>query len=230
MIPLTATTGALYIEAEDFDFDRGKYVTDQPIGVTGPYKGGAYQGKGATNRIDYFEVNNANDQNVYRAPTGVEAGKRGTTAAPATDGLARAGFNVEINHIVGWNDAGDWYNYTRQIPQNDYYVIGRLSSGEPNNPIKAQLDQVTAGVGTTNQTLKKLGTFNANTTANWDTFTFITLRDDAGNVIGKGTAAHAAAVVGDTVGDPVNDTAGPSLHVLVKLLSTITLVLAPLFI
>ncbi|MEW6239128.1 MAG: sodium-translocating pyrophosphatase [Candidatus Omnitrophota bacterium] len=40
---------------------------------------------------------------------------------------------------------------------------------------------------------------------------------------------HGAAVVGDTVGDPFKDTAGPSLHVLVKLLSTITLVLAPLF-
>jgi K(+)-stimulated pyrophosphate-energized sodium pump len=56
------------------------------------------------------------------------------------------------------------------------------------------------------------------------------LVDDKGNVLGKGTPAHAAAVVGDTVGDPFKDTAGPSLHVLVKLLATITLVLAPLFI
>jgi K(+)-stimulated pyrophosphate-energized sodium pump len=56
------------------------------------------------------------------------------------------------------------------------------------------------------------------------------LTDDKGNVIGKKTDAHAAAVVGDTVGDPFKDTAGPSLHVLVKLLATITLVLAPLFI
>jgi Na+/H+-translocating membrane pyrophosphatase len=39
-----------------------------------------------------------------------------------------------------------------------------------------------------------------------------------------------AADVGDTVGDPFKDTAGPSLHVLVKLLATITLVLAPLYI
>ena len=56
------------------------------------------------------------------------------------------------------------------------------------------------------------------------------LKDDEGNVLGKGSDAHAAAVVGDTVGDPFKDTAGPSLHVLVKLLATITLVLAPLFI
>jgi K(+)-stimulated pyrophosphate-energized sodium pump len=51
-----------------------------------------------------------------------------------------------------------------------------------------------------------------------------------GKAIKKKTPTHAAAVVGDTVGDPFKDTAGPSLHVLVKLLATITLVMAPLFI
>jgi K(+)-stimulated pyrophosphate-energized sodium pump len=53
---------------------------------------------------------------------------------------------------------------------------------------------------------------------------------EGGKFGGKGSDAHKAAVVGDTVGDPCKDTAGPSLHVLVKLLATTTLVLAALFI
>jgi len=53
---------------------------------------------------------------------------------------------------------------------------------------------------------------------------------EEGNHGGKKSPAHAAAVVGDTVGDPFKDTAGPSIHVLVKLLSTICLVTAVLYI
>jgi K(+)-stimulated pyrophosphate-energized sodium pump len=79
-----------------------------------------------------------------------------------------------------------------------------------------------------------LATFLNNSGGAWDNAKkYIeagSMKDDAGATIGKGTPTHAAAVVGDTVGDPFKDTAGPALHVLVKLLSTITLVLAPLFI
>lgn len=53
---------------------------------------------------------------------------------------------------------------------------------------------------------------------------------EAGHLGGKNSPAHQAAVVGDTVGDPFKDTAGPSLHVLIKLLSTLSIVFIPLFI
>lgn len=70
-----------------------------------------------------------------------------------------------------------------------------------------------------------LGIFMANAGAAWDN---AKKWIEEGNLGGKGTDVHAAAVVGDTVGDPLKDTAGPSMNILIKLMAVVSLVFAPL--
>jgi K(+)-stimulated pyrophosphate-energized sodium pump len=70
------------------------------------------------------------------------------------------------------------------------------------------------------------GIYMANAGGTWDNAKKYI---EEGNFGGKGTAVHAAAVVGDTVGDPLKDTSGPSMNILIKLMSVVALVFAPLF-
>lgn len=173
--------GTLFIEAEDFNYGGGKYINNKAIGMTGAYAGGDYRdlGTDADSGIDWLNPG-GNASQPYRPGTGVAAGKPNQHA----DGIPRGGFDVTVNHVVGWNDAGDWQNYTRVFPDpaRDYSVIGRLSSG--GNAINGQLDEVTAGAKTANQTLKKLGQFKpGRATAGWDNMEWFPLVDDGGKPV-----------------------------------------------
>jgi len=68
-----------------------------------------------------------------------------------------------------------------------------------------------------------LAIFMANSGGAWDNAKkFI----EEGHYGGKGSTAHKAAVIGDTVGDPFKDTSGPSLNILIKLMSMVAIVMA----
>jgi len=72
-----------------------------------------------------------------------------------------------------------------------------------------------------------LALFMANSGGAWDNAKKYI---EEGNLGGKGSKTHAAAIVGDTVGDPFKDTSGPSMNILIKLMGVVSLVLAPLLI
>ena len=70
-----------------------------------------------------------------------------------------------------------------------------------------------------------LAVFMANSGGAWDNAKKYI---EQGNFGGKGSDAHKAAVIGDTVGDPFKDTSGPSLNILIKLMSMVAIVMAGL--
>jgi hypothetical protein len=193
--PLVFSSNTLFIEAEDFNFGKGQWIQDKPIGMTGPYPGGEYQGRGSgLNQaacggsdfgVDYNEVGADNQEPSYRPFTAVEAGKRNGLA-----GFNRGAFDVSVNHVLGWNNQGEWLNYTRRFPEpaRDYKVYSRIASGDPGAQRNHQLSLITSDRTHCNQTELVLGTFSGPWTGGWDVWpdqgtsadALVPLRDGSG--------------------------------------------------
>ncbi|MCL4176566.1 MAG: hypothetical protein KJ072_02310 [Verrucomicrobia bacterium] len=167
---------SFWIEIEDFDHSGGQSVA---TANTMPYAGGAYSNLLATLNVDYFDDQNEPDAAIDRLYRGDRRPNHADlTVHTGTANLAQSrpnGFTSTVNYRLGW--AGNfWGNYTRTIPQGIYRAYAALSSDNAANILQAPLDKVTAGVGTTSQTLQRIGTFYGNGATAWGSSVLVPMR------------------------------------------------------
>jgi len=191
--PLSTTV--FTIEAEDFDYSEDGVtggLHNPQKGTAGldvdvmPYYGGAYDGLDAVLNVDYFDNDDPANGGVYRNedsgnPAGLThvsiygndnvAGGAGLDY-PGINSSDRGTYQTTVNYSLGWS-GGDWFNYTRDFPDNGkggwWQVFIGSSFGGNTDPggISATLSLVTDGVGTTTQTTENLGTFTGRGTGGW---------------------------------------------------------------
>jgi autotransporter-associated beta strand protein len=156
-------------EAEDFDYNGGHFF-DNP-------QQGAYAGRSAAEGIDYQSVNSGSGGHDYRPnPPGLET-------EAATD-CARLAFSPGLqDYDVGFNSGGNWGNYTRTFPEGNFNVYMRGANALSGAADSASLWVVTSGQTTTNQTSTKLGMFSVPSTGDWQTYTWVPLKDNGGNLV-----------------------------------------------
>ena len=173
-----------WIEIEDFDYEGGQTV---PAASVWPYTTPAYNGLQATLNVDYFDDSNwqpadgAGVDLTYRGdrrPNHVNLTQHTTANTLALD--RPGGITMTTNYRLGW--AGNtWMNYTRTIPAGVYRGVAALSHGDGTGIImQADLDEVTAGVGTETQELRRIGTFTGAGSTGWGNSILVPLKTPLG--------------------------------------------------
>ncbi len=157
-------------EAEDYDYGNGQFF-DNP-------QTNAYVGQSAGLGVDSFTNANANLTYSYRAPGGL--GDQPDSDSPPRLQYIGTGFT---SYNVGWNDTGDWGNYTRPYPSGSYNLYARAANGNAAGSIGDTVATVTSGVGTPVQTTTNLGTFSIPGNGNWQGYVWVPLRDTGGNLV-----------------------------------------------
>jgi hypothetical protein len=166
-------------EAEDYDYDSGKFF-DNP-------QTNAYSGLTAVDGVDAHNGSNGNQD--YRPHDSAAGG----LATESNSDIARPAYASGLkDYDVGWNDGGNWANYTRHFPTGTYNIYLRGS-----NPNAAGTDsaEISGPVS---------GRFAVPTTGNWQTFTFIPLTDASGSLVEFTPTGAAQTLKVATVGGSYN--------------------------
>lgn len=189
----TFTQANMMIEGVDWDFNGGQFI-DNPW-ATAPiqaetnsyYNGGIYATNQSVFGIDsdgmYSTFNEpANGPNSYRTLDEEFFPEAETTA---NEDFVRNKFATNqpptTDYDLGYFYGGEWNNYTRTFPTNNYNVYGRMAGGA--GPFSGTiLALVTSGQGTTIQTSNVLGTFADANAAGWSTWHWVPMRDNSGNL------------------------------------------------
>ncbi|HWY29609.1 MAG TPA: discoidin domain-containing protein, partial [Candidatus Acidoferrum sp.] len=160
-------------EAEDFDFGGGQFI-ENPVPAAAPATNSYYQeATSAMVGVDLTTPNNiSGEQFAYRNDS---CGTQIASDVPRQKYVA-AGVP---DYNVGWWYSGAWLNYTRSIPTNNYYIYGRLASG--NGAYSVTNSLVTGGAGTASQTTKVLGAFSGTGTG-WQAWQWAPLLNTNGQL------------------------------------------------
>ncbi|MEJ0090945.1 MAG: hypothetical protein WDM80_14535 [Limisphaerales bacterium] len=163
--PVTPTANANYtFEAEDFDWGSGQYF-DNP-------QTNAYNGFDGTAEIDFHATQHGGDYNRV----GLTTESLNEKQRPQYNGTGKQDYDV------GFNDGGNWGNYTRHYPAGTYNIWVRGSNGTGNTSADSgSISIVTSGVGTGSQTLSQLGKFSIPAIA-WSTYGWYPIKDPVGNL------------------------------------------------
>ncbi len=177
--------GTRFIEHEDYNYEEGQWIEGANGGPTGePYDGGAYEGLKGVNGVDFNDDGGggpeADDLNPYRW----DDADAGDVPGPATVDFNspeikrdRGSFLVENNWKVGWTSEGEWYNYTRDFPEEEqtYEVFAHISSGG-SDPM-ATLQRVTSDPTQEDQATEDLGQFSGPASGDWGTAIFYRMHE-----------------------------------------------------
>jgi hypothetical protein len=146
-----------------------------------PYTGTAYSGLGAVLGVDY-QNNDGLDSFPYRPALTINVGANANM--DQTGDTDRGTWSVTTNYKIGWVDSADWQDYTRTFPAGSFQVWAALSYDDLGGAdrLSGKLELVASGVGTTNQTLTELGTFDAPGTGGWGINALVPLKDSSGNI------------------------------------------------